>query len=47
VRGAGTILAVNSDRSAPVFEHCDVGLVADWHEAVPLLQQALLQTTAG
>jgi electron transfer flavoprotein alpha subunit len=47
VRGAGTILAVNSDRSAPVFEHCDVGLVADWHEAVPLLQQALRRATAG
>jgi electron transfer flavoprotein alpha subunit len=47
VRRAGTILAVNHDRSAPVFEHCDIGLVGDWHEVVPLLQQALLQTTAG
>jgi electron transfer flavoprotein alpha subunit len=47
VRSAGTVLAVNRDRSAPVFEHCDVGIVADWHEVVPLLQQALLQTTAG
>jgi electron transfer flavoprotein alpha subunit len=47
VRSAGTILAVNRDRGAPVFDHCDVGIVADWHEVVPLLQQALLQTTAG
>ena len=47
VRGAGTILAVNHDPTAPVFEHCDIGIVADWHEVVPLLQQALLQTTAG
>jgi electron transfer flavoprotein alpha subunit len=47
VRSAGTILAVNHDPGAPVFEHCDVGIVADWHEVVPLLQQALLQTTAG
>jgi electron transfer flavoprotein alpha subunit len=47
VRSAGTILAVNTDRAAPVFEHCDIGLVADWHEAVPLLQQSLRRATAG
>jgi electron transfer flavoprotein alpha subunit len=41
VRAAGTILAVNGDRGAPVFEHCDIGIVGDWHEVVPLLQQAL------
>jgi electron transfer flavoprotein alpha subunit len=41
VRAAGTIVAVNTDRSAPVFAQCDIGLVADWHEVVPLLQQAL------
>ncbi|HWF15536.1 MAG TPA: FAD-binding protein [Acidimicrobiales bacterium] len=41
VRAAGTILAVNGDRAAPVFEHCDIGIVGDWHEIVPLLQRAL------
>ncbi len=41
VRAAGTILAVNADRTAPVFEHCDIGIVGDWHEVVPLLQQIL------
>jgi electron transfer flavoprotein alpha subunit len=41
VRAAGTILAVNADRGAPVFEHCDVGIVGDWHEVVPALAQAL------
>ena len=41
VRAARTILAVNGDRGAPVFEHCDVGIVGDWHEVVPLLQAAL------
>jgi electron transfer flavoprotein alpha subunit len=41
VRAAGTILAVNEDPEAPVFAHCDVGIVADWHEVVPLLQDAL------
>jgi electron transfer flavoprotein alpha subunit len=42
VRAAGTILAVNEDRGAPVFEHCDVGIVGDWHEVVPLLARALV-----
>jgi len=41
VRAAGTILAVNPDAAAPVFTHCDVGIVGDWHEAVPLLQGVL------
>jgi electron transfer flavoprotein alpha subunit len=46
VRAAGTILAVNDERSAPVFGHCDVGIVADWHEAVPLLCAALRRRAA-
>jgi electron transfer flavoprotein alpha subunit len=41
VRAAGTILAVNPERGAPVFDHCDVGIVGDWHEVVPKLAQAL------
>jgi len=41
VRAAGTILAVNTDPGAPVFAHCDVGIVGDWHEVVPLLRDAL------
>ena len=41
VRAAGTILAVNADPAAPVFSHCDLGIVGDWHEVVPLLHQAL------
>ena len=41
VRAAGTILAVNTDPGAPVFAHCDVGIVGDWHEVVPLLHEAL------
>jgi electron transfer flavoprotein alpha subunit len=41
VRAAGTILAINEDRHAPVFEHCDVGIVGDWHHVVPQLVEAL------
>ena len=41
VRAAGTVVAINEDPSAPVFEHCDVGLVGDWRQVVPLLHAAL------
>ena len=41
VRAAETILAVNRDHNAPVFGHCDVGIVGDWHEVVPRLAQVL------
>ncbi len=41
VRSAGTILAVNADPDAPVFTHCDLGIVGDWHEVVPVLTHAL------
>ena len=41
VRSAGTILAINPDRDAPVFEHCDVGIVGDWHDVIPALEDAL------
>lgn len=37
VRSAGTVLAVNNDTDAPVFSAADVGIVADWREAIPLL----------
>jgi electron transfer flavoprotein alpha subunit len=41
VRGAGVIVAINSDGDAPIFEAADVGIVADWHEVVPLLTAQL------
>lgn len=41
VQRAGKILAINSNQDAPVFNHCDLGLVADWRELVPLLIQRL------
>ncbi len=36
-RSAGTVVAVNSDPTAPVFGWSDLGIVADWRDAVPLL----------
>ena len=40
-RGAGVVMAVNSDPDAAIFRCADVGIVADWREAVPLLAAAL------
>lgn len=41
VRAAGTVLAVNVDPEAPVFDYADVGILGDWHDVVPLLAEAL------
>ncbi len=40
-RGAGTIVVINSDPEARIFEWADVAIVGDWHEVVPLLVDAL------
>jgi electron transfer flavoprotein alpha subunit len=47
VRAAGTIVAVNLDREAPIFEWADVGLVADWREVFALLIPALQDATTS
>lgn len=41
VQRADTILAVNTDPGAPVFEEADIGIIADWREAVPALAAEL------
>jgi electron transfer flavoprotein alpha subunit len=41
VRAAGTVLAINPDPDAPIWAATDVGVVADWHHAVPRLVDAL------
>ncbi len=33
-RNATTVLAINSDPAAPIFDQCDVGLVGDWRALV-------------
>jgi electron transfer flavoprotein alpha subunit len=37
LRRAGTIVAINKNPKAPIFQHSDFGLVADWEAALPLL----------
>jgi electron transfer flavoprotein alpha subunit len=40
-RAATTVLAINPDPVAPIFEVSDIGIVGDWAEIVPLLTDAL------
>lgn len=42
VRGAKTVLAVNTDPNAVVFDHADVGIVGDWRQVVPLIVEELI-----
>jgi electron transfer flavoprotein alpha subunit len=37
VKEAGTIVAVNIDRSAPIFSSCDYGIVGDLYQVIPEL----------
>jgi electron transfer flavoprotein alpha subunit len=43
IRAAGTVLAVNNDPDAPIFDHADIGIVADWHDVVPQLTARLAE----
>jgi electron transfer flavoprotein alpha subunit len=38
---AGKVLAVNNDPKAPIFDVCDIGIVGDLHEVLPVLVDKL------
>ena len=46
-RNARTVLAINSDPDAPVFDAADIGIVGDWSEIVPRLTPRMRRPTAA
>jgi electron transfer flavoprotein alpha subunit len=43
MQGSGTVVAINKDPNAPIFEFCDLGVVGDLHEIVPKLTELVQQ----
>lgn len=46
IRRAVTVVAINNDRQAPIFEACDFGLLGDVRTLLPLLAERLAATTS-
>ena len=45
MRGAECIIAINTDRKAPVFDIANIGLVGDWYEILPPLLKTVKEGT--
>lgn len=47
IRKARVVLAINRDPFAPIFKSCDVGILGDYHEVMPLMKDRLKRLVAG
>jgi len=47
MQGSGTIVAVNKDPNAPIFDFCDLGVVGDLHQVVPKLTELVRAHRGG
>jgi electron transfer flavoprotein alpha subunit len=47
MQNAGTIVAINKDANAPIFEYSDLGVVGDVHQIVPKLTELVRQRKGG
>ncbi len=47
IKRAQTVVAINNDPEAPIFERANVGIVADWAALMPALIEAFRSRAAG
>jgi electron transfer flavoprotein alpha subunit len=47
MRGSKTIVAINTDREAPIFKVADYGIVADLFKAVPAMTEEVRKLQAN
>jgi electron transfer flavoprotein alpha subunit len=47
MQNSESILAINKDPNAPIFEFCDLGIVGDLHKILPKLTEAVKARMGG
>jgi electron transfer flavoprotein alpha subunit len=47
IKRAHTVIAINNDPEAPIFERANIGLVADWEQILPALEDAMRMRLAN